>query len=40
MPKNGEHVKFKHFLRKINLALRICADFERVLVLEDNGKSK
>ena len=38
MPKNGEHVKFKHFRRKINSAFRICADFESVLVLEDNGK--
>ena len=38
MPKKGEHVKFKHFERKIKLPFMIYADFESTLICEDNGK--
>ena len=37
MPKKGEYVKFKSFERKIKLPFMISADFESILVLEDNG---
>ena len=38
MPKKGEHVQFKNFERNIKSAFMMCADFETVLVSEDNGK--
>ena len=38
MPKKGEYVKFKNYERKINSPSIIYADFESILVLEDNGK--
>ena len=38
MPKNGEYIKFKKFERKIKLAFMIYADFESILVPEDNRK--
>ena len=38
MPKKGEYVKFKNFERKIKSPFMIYADFESILVPEDNGK--
>ena len=38
MPKNGEHVKLKNYDRKIKSPFMIYADFESILVPEDNGK--
>ena len=38
MPKKGEYVKFKTFERKIKSPFMIYADFESILVPEDNGK--
>ena len=38
MPKKGEYVKSKNFERKIISPFIIYADFERILVPEDNGK--
>ena len=38
MPKKGEYIKFKNFERKIKLPFMIYADFESILVPEDNGK--
>ena len=38
MPKKDEYVKFKHFDRKIKSSFMIHADFESILVPEDNGK--
>ena len=38
MPKKGEYVEFKNFERKIKSPFMIYADFESILVLEDNGK--
>ena len=38
MPKKGEHVTFKNFERKANSPFMIYADFESILVPEDNGK--
>ena len=38
MPKKCEHVKFKNYERKIKSAFIIYADFESILVPEDNGK--
>ena len=38
IPKKGEHVKFKNYERKIKSLFKIYADFESILVLEDNGK--
>ena len=38
MPKNGEYVKFKNFERKIKSTFLIYADFESILVPEDNEK--
>ena len=37
MPKS-EYVKFKNFERKLKSQLLIYADFESILVTEDNGK--
>ena len=38
MPKNGEYVKLKNYDRKIKSPFMIYADFESILVPEDNGK--
>ena len=38
MPKKGEYVKFKNVKRKIKSPFMIYADFESILVPEDNGK--
>ena len=38
MPKKGEYVKFKNFERKIISPFMIYADFESILIPEDNGK--
>ena len=38
MPKKGEHVTIKNFERKANSPFMIYADFESILVPEDNGK--
>ena len=38
MPKKSEYVKFKNFQRKIKSPLVIYADFEIILVPENNGK--
>ena len=38
MHKKGEHVKFKNFERKIKSPFKIYADFESILLPEDNGK--
>ena len=38
MAKKGEYVKFKHFERKLKSPLTIFADFESILVPEDNVK--
>ena len=38
MPKNSEYVKFKNYERKIKSQFIIYADFESILVQEDNGK--
>ena len=38
MPKKGEYVKFKKFERKLKLPLMVYADFESILVPEDNRK--
>ena len=38
MPKTGEYIKFKNFGRKIKPPFMIYADFESILVPEDNGK--
>ena len=38
MPKKGEYIKFKNFGRKIKSPLIIYANFEGILVPEDNGK--
>ena len=38
MSKNGEYVRFKNYKREIKLPLMIYADFESILVPEDNGK--
>ena len=38
MPKKGEYVKFKNFERKIKSPFMIYADFESILVAEDNGQ--
>ena len=38
MPKKDEYVKFKNFERNIKPPFMIYADFESVLVPEDNGK--
>ena len=38
MPKKGEYVKFKNVERKIKSPFMVYADFESILVPEDNGK--
>ena len=38
MPKKGECVKFKHIERKIKSPFLIYADFESILVPQNNGK--
>ena len=38
MPKKGEYVIFKNYERKKKALFIIYADFERILVSEDNGK--
>ena len=38
MPKKSEYVKFKNFERKVKSPFMIYADFESILVPEDNGK--
>ena len=38
--KKSEFVQFKNYERKINLLYTIYADFEIILVPEDNGKAK
>ena len=38
IPKKGEYVKFKNFVRKIKSPFMIYADFESILVPEDNRK--
>ena len=37
MPKKGEYVKFKNFERKIKSSFTIYADFESILVPDDNA---
>ena len=37
MPKKDEYVKFRSFERK-KKSLKICTDFESILVPENNGK--
>ena len=38
IPKRREYLKFKNFGRKIKLPFMIYADFESIIVPEDNGK--
>ena len=38
MPKKSEYIKLKYFERKIKLPVMIYANFESILVPEDNGK--
>ena len=38
MPKKGEYVKFKNYEGKIKLPFIIYADFQGILVPENNGK--
>ena len=38
MPKKGEYVTLKNFRRKIKSTFMIYADFENILVHENNGK--
>ena len=38
IPKNAEHVRFKNCKRKVNSTFVIYADFESILVPEDNKK--
>ena len=38
MPKKGEFVKFKNYERKTRLLCKTYADFESILLPEDNGK--
>ena len=40
IPKQEEYVKFKSFERKIKWTFIIDAEFEHILVPEDNGKQK
>ena len=37
-PKKGEYIKFKYFEGKIKSPVMIYANFESILVPEDNGK--
>ena len=36
MPKKGEHIEFKNYKRKIKSPFTVYADFESILVPEDN----
>ena len=38
MPKKGEYIKLKNLGRKIKSPFMFYADFESILVPEDNGK--
>ena len=38
MSKKGEYVRFKNYERKIKSTFIIYADFESILVLENNRK--
>ena len=38
LPKKGEYVRFKNYVRKIKSPFVIYADFESILVPEDNEK--
>ena len=38
MPKKGEYVTFQNYERKIKSTFIICADFQSILVLQNNGK--
>ena len=38
MPKKDEYVKFRNYERKIKSLFIIYADFESILVSEDNGE--
>ena len=38
MPGKGEYIKFKNFERKIKSPFVIYANFESILVPEDNGE--
>ena len=38
MPKKGSYVKFKNYERKIKSSFIIYADFESILLPENNGK--
>ena len=38
MPKKGAYIKFKSYKRKLKSSFIIDADFESILVSEDNGK--
>ena len=38
MPKKGEYIQFKNFGRKIESPFMIYANFESIIVSEDNGK--
>ena len=38
MPKKDKYVTFKNYQRKINSPYMIYADFESILMPEDNGK--
>ena len=38
MPKKGDYLTFKNYKRKIKSSFIIYADFEIILVPDDNGK--
>ena len=38
VPKKGEYIKFKNYERKLKSPFMIYANFESILVPEDNGK--
>ena len=38
MPKKGKYVTFQNYERKIKSPFIIYADFESILVLQNNGK--
>ena len=40
MPKKGEYIKFKDWERKMKSPFMIYADFESILVTEDNPNQK
>ena len=37
MPKKGKYIKFRNYGRKIKSSFTIYANFENILVPEDNG---